>query len=74
MVFGSFPFEGKNILFYLGSESEITHKIIKEEIKFPSHISVSETCLNLINGLLEKNSCYRADLRSNLFQDWYEDK
>ena len=74
MVFGSFPFEGINIPHKTGSESEITHKIIKEDFKFPPHISVSKSCLNLITGLLEKNSSFRVDLRSSLFQEWYEDK
>lgn len=74
MVFGAYPFDGK-INYWLGSDSrEIQHKIIKEEFKFPPHIQVSKTLINLISGMLEKNSQFRTDVHSNLFKEWYEDK
>lgn len=67
MVFGCFPFEGKN-------DSEILNKIINEPHKFPSNITVSKSCTNLLNGLLEKNQHLRVDTNDPIYDEWYNDQ
>jgi calcium-dependent protein kinase len=67
MLFGCFPFEGTK-------ECDIINKIIKENHRFPSHISISKSGYDLINALLEKNHQLRIDMNSQLFEEWYRDK
>lgn len=64
MVYGEYPFDGTK-------DSEIIHKIKKEEPKFPTNIEVSQTCKLLIQGMLEKNQQIRLDLSNILFEKWY---
>jgi serine/threonine protein kinase len=66
-LFGQFPFDANK-------DSEINHKIIKENHKFPSNITISRTGYNLINGLLEKNSALRIEINDPLFEEWYRDE
>lgn len=67
MVFGHYPFDSK-------SDSEVLSKIIKEPHKFPTHIDISKTCRNLLNGLLEKNQFIRVETNDYLFDEWYNDE
>lgn len=67
MVFGSFPFDSK-------SNSEVLYKIVHEPHKFPSNITVSKSCINLLNGLLEKNQHFRIETNDPLYEDWYNDE
>jgi len=67
MVFGSFPFDSKN-------DGEILSKIIREPHKFPSNITISKTCVNLINGLLEKNQHLRLNTNDPIYEEWYNDE
>ncbi len=65
MIYGEYPFDG-------AKESEIIHKIKKEEPKFPSNIEISLTCKLLIQGMLEKNQLIRLELTNSLFEKWYK--
>lgn len=65
MLFGVYPFEGKD-------EKEIIHKIIKEEHKYPPGIEISNTCKYLIDGMLEKNQGLRIELSEPNFEQWYK--
>ena len=67
MVYGVYPFDGSK-------ESEVIHKILKEDPKFPpigSNIEISTTCKLLIQGMLEKNQQCRIELSDQLFDKWY---
>ncbi len=65
MVFGIYPFEGTK-------DSEIMHKIINEEPKYPSNIEISTTCKYLIDNMLEKNQALRIELSDSNFEKWYK--
>jgi serine/threonine protein kinase len=67
MVFGCFPFDSK-------SNSEVLDKIVKDPHKFPSNISISKSCINLLNGLLDKNQHYRIETNDALYDEWYNDE
>jgi hypothetical protein len=67
MLFGAFPFDGKN-------DENIQYKIVKDPLKFPNKINISKSGYNLLNGLLEKNQTLRIDTNDNLFDIWYNDE
>ena len=67
MVFGCFPFDAK-------SNSEVLNKIITEPHKFPNNINISKSCINLLNGLLEKNQHYRIETNDPLYDNCYNDE
>lgn len=67
MVFGCFPFDAKN-------DSEMQNKIINEPHKFPSNITISKSCQNLLNGLLEKNQHLRSETNDPIYDIWYNDE
>lgn len=67
MLFGCYPFDGKN-------DSETINKIITEDHKFPENIIITKSCKNLLNGLLDKNQHYRVDTNDPIFDKWYNDE
>jgi serine/threonine protein kinase len=64
MVYGEYPFEGK--------ESEIIHKIKREEPNYPTNFDVSPICKLIIQGMLEKNQQIRFDISHPMFEKWYK--
>jgi serine/threonine protein kinase len=64
MIYGDYPFNGSK-------DSEIIHKIIKEEPKYPSNIETSLICKLIIQGMLEKNQQIRLELSDPIFEKWY---
>ncbi len=66
MLFGQYPFDSNK-------DSEIINKIMKENHKYPPHISISKLGYKLIDGLLEKNAQFRIEINDNLFDEWYQD-
>jgi len=67
MLFGVYPFDGKE-------DSEVNHKIIKENFKIPINIPISKSGVNLLKGLLEKNPQLRIELNSPLILEWMNDE
>ena len=71
MVFGKFPFEGKN-------DEEIGWKILNEKIDFDvvdnkkKKIVCSREIKDLLNGMLEKNYKFRIDDDCDLFEKWFD--
>ena len=74
MIFGKFPFEGKN-------DEEIGWKILNEKIDFDvfynnnnkrKKIICSREIKDLLNGLLEKNYNLRIDDDCDLFEKWFD--
>lgn len=59
---------------YIGkNDNDISQKIIKEKFKLPYNIPISKACLNLLEGLLQKNPQLRIDLNSDLIDAWLND-
>ena len=74
MIFGKFPFEGKN-------NEEIGWKILNEKIDFDvfynnnnkrKKIFCSREIKDLLNGMLEKNYLLRIDDDCDLFEKWFD--
>ena len=74
MIFGKYPFEGKN-------DEEIGWKILNEKIDFDvfynnnnkrKKIICSREIKDLLNGLLEKNYNLRIDDDCDLFEKWFD--
>jgi serine/threonine protein kinase len=66
MLFGKLPFDGT-------SDSEIIEKIVKQEIKYPTDILISNAGYKLLNGLLAKQPKNRIEMNDPLLQEWYND-
>ena len=67
MIFGKCPFIGKDLQSTIDS-------IAYDSLTFPKHFIVSESLLNLIQGLLKKKPSDRIDINSELFDKWFNDK
>jgi hypothetical protein len=67
MVTGVFPFEAKK-------DEDLLRKIINDQLKFPSNITISKSGHNLLNALFEKNQHLRIEANDNLFDEWYSDE
>ena len=74
MIFGKYPFEGKN-------DEEIGWKILNEKIDFNAYyyddnkrkkIICSREVKDLLNGMLEKNYNFRIDDDCDLFEKWFD--
>ncbi len=66
MLFGQYPFDSTK-------DSEIITKIMRENHKYPSNITISKSGYKLIDGLLEKNQQLRIGITDVLFDEWYDD-
>lgn len=66
MLFGQYPFDATK-------DSEIITKIMRENHKYPSNITISKSGYKLIDGLLEKNQQLRIGITDVLFDEWYDD-
>ena len=67
MIFGKCPFIRKDLQSTIDS-------IAYDSLTFPKHFIVSESLLNLIQGLLKKKPSDRIDINSELFDKWFNDK
>ena len=67
MIFGKCPFVGKDL-------SSTLNAIAYNSLTFPKYFIVSESLLNLIQGLLKKKPSDRIDINSELFDKWFNDK
>ena len=74
MIYGIYPFEGKN-------DEEIGRKILNEKINFNVYynddgkrkkIICSREVKDLLNGMLEKNYLFRIDDDCDLFEKWFD--
>jgi serine/threonine protein kinase len=74
MIYGIYPFEGKN-------DEEIGKKILNEKINFNVYynddgkrkkIICSREVKDLLNGMLEKNYLFRIDDDCDLFEKWFD--
>ncbi len=48
-------------------------KIVKEKLKFPSEIKVSECAIKLLNKMLVKSEALRIEMNNKIFAEWYND-
>ena len=67
MIFGKCPFVGKNL-------SSTLDLIANQPLIYPDNFIISESLLNLLNGLLQKKAFERIDINSELFEKWFNDK
>jgi len=66
MLFGEYPFEGRD-------EKEIINRIINEEPKYPLYVEITPVCKYLIDNMLEKNQSLRIDISDINFERWYKE-
>jgi serine/threonine-protein kinase SRK2 len=68
LLFKKFPFEDSN------NEKTLMENIFNFELEINMKIDVSELCVDVIKGLLNKVYSERLDLESSLFNDWLNHK
>ena len=55
------------------NSEELSRKIVKEKLKFPDEIKVSEAAVKLIKKLLIKSEALRIEMNDKMFEEWYND-